>query len=146
MSSAVEVGRIREAEFPGLLALLERAGLPADGVREHLETALVARSGDSIVGSAVLELYGDSVLLRSVAVDESLRGQGLGIRLTEAALDLARARGATRAFLLTETAGWFFPRFGFHVIGRDEVPAPVRASVEYTTACPDTALVMEAAL
>ncbi len=146
MSSAIQIGRIREEEFPAFLALLEGAGLPPDGVREHLETALVARDSGRVVGSAVIELYGDAALLRSVAVDQTLRGKGLGIRLTEAALDLARARGARRAFLLTETAGWFFPRFGFHVIRRDEVPERVRGSVEFTTACPDTALVMEAAL
>jgi amino-acid N-acetyltransferase len=146
MSSAVEIGRVREQDVPGLLALLENAGLPLDGVREHLETALVARDGTRVVGSAVLELYGEAVLLRSVAVAEALRGQGLGIRLTESALDLARARGCRRAFLLTETAGWFFPRFGFNVIRREQVPENVRASVEFATACPDSALVMEATL
>ncbi len=49
-------------------------------------------------------------------------------------------------FLLTETAAHFFPRFGFRAISRGEVPESVRASLEFTTACPKSALVMERAL
>ena len=45
-------------------------------------------------------------------------------------------------YLLTETAAEFFPRFGFRPIARDTVDPAVRASVEFTSACPDTALVM----
>ena len=146
MSSEVQIGRLRADEAAGLIALLVHARLPLEGVREHLRDALVARADGRILGSAVLEPYGEAVLLRSVAVDESRRGQGLGARLTAAALDLARQNGARRAYLLTETAGGFFERLGFRTIPREEVPDSVRASVEFTTACPASARVMEAAL
>ncbi|MGH9369452.1 MAG: arsenic resistance N-acetyltransferase ArsN2 [Thermoanaerobaculia bacterium] len=142
----VEIGALRQIEEPELLALLEHCRLPEAGVREHLSGALVAREGGRLVGSAVLEIYADGALLRSVAVEADRRGRGLGIRLTEAALDLARRRGARRVFLLTETAAEFFPRFGFRAIPRTEVPESVRASLEFTTACPQSALVMERAL
>jgi len=49
-------------------------------------------------------------------------------------------------YLLTETAGHFFPRFGFHAISRAEVDVAVRRSTEFTTACPSSALVMRAEL
>ncbi len=58
-------------------------------MRDHLANALVARQGDRLVGSAVLEVYDGGALLRSVAVEEDARGLGLGIRLTEGALALA---------------------------------------------------------
>ena len=110
--------------------------LPTAGVRECLGHAVVARENGRLVGCAALEVYADGALLRSVAVDERLRGRGVGHQLTEAALALARQAGAPAAFLLTTTAGEFFPRFGFERITRDEVPAGVRDSIEFTSACP----------
>jgi len=96
---------------------------------------------DEIVGCSALEVYGDFALLRSVAVDEYHRGDGLGRDLTRAALDLARQRGVSEIYLLTETAGEFFPRFGFKPTSRADVPATVQESVEFTSACPVSALV-----
>lgn len=102
----------------------------------------MAREGARVTGCAAVERYGTAGLLRSVAVDQERRGAGLGIRLTTAALELARARGVRTLYLLTETAAGFFPRFGFQPIARADVAPAVRASVEFTSACPDTALAM----
>src|SRR2546426_10626500 len=41
---------------------------PSAGLEQHVGSTLVARDGDRIVGTAALELYGGSALLRSVAV------------------------------------------------------------------------------
>ncbi|MCI0395791.1 MAG: arsenic resistance N-acetyltransferase ArsN2, partial [Chloroflexi bacterium] len=120
------------ADLTSLLELLHQSRLPLDGFSDHLATALVARDGQAIVGSAALELYGRSALLRSVAVAESRRGRGLGHQLTQAALALARQRGASHVYLLTETAAGFFPRFGFQPIDRAHVPAAVQQSLEFT--------------
>lgn len=125
-----------------MLALLARSDLPGDGLAEHAATLLVARDGDRVVGSAALELYGHAALLRSVAVDAERRGTGLGQRLTDAALDLARQRGVRAVYLLTETAAEFFPRFGFRTLARDAVDPAVRESVEFTTLCPASATAM----
>lgn len=94
------------------------------------------------MGSAALELYGPAALLRSVAVRRDLRGTGLGRRLTEAALGLSRELGIEETYLLTETADRFFPRFGFRLVPRSEVPASVQRSVEFTSACPASARAM----
>jgi amino-acid N-acetyltransferase len=74
---------------------------------------LIARENQDIVGSAALEIYGTIALLRSVAVANYLRVQGPGQQLTDAALNLARRKGVTQVYVLTETATGFFPRFGF---------------------------------
>jgi amino-acid N-acetyltransferase len=87
-------------------------------------------------------MYRDGALLRSVAVDASVRGSGLGLRLTDAALAMARERGAPAVYLLTTTAERFFPRFGFSRVPREHVPATIRESVEFTSACPASAVVM----
>jgi amino-acid N-acetyltransferase len=132
----------RDSELPAVLALLERAGLPPDGLRDHMPTMLVARDATSIVGNAALELYGNAALLRSVAVDQAWRGHGVGQQLTRAALDLARQHGVDTVYLLTETATDFFPRFGFQPIARAAVAPAVQQSVEFRSACPVSAAVL----
>jgi amino-acid N-acetyltransferase len=125
-----------------VLALLERHGLPLDGAAGLEEALVVARRNGEIAGAAGLELYADGALLRSVVVDSSVQGQGLGRSLTEAALALARARGIPAVFLLTTTADGFFARLGFERVNRAEVPASVQQSVEFQSACPASAIVM----
>jgi amino-acid N-acetyltransferase len=141
-SRPIEIDAIDAVELPELVRLLERSRLPIDGIAEHVASTLVARDEGRVVGSAAVELYGRVGLLRSLAVDEALRGRGLGVRLTEAALALARARHLDTVYLLTETAGEFFPRFGFRPISRAEVDPAALQSVEFTTVCPASALVM----
>jgi amino-acid N-acetyltransferase len=129
-----------------VLALLDRTHLPTDGLTDHLATTLVARLGDRIVGSAALELYAEGALLRSVAVDPDVQRMGLGHRLTAAATRRAEELGVPALYLLTTTAERFFPRFGFVPISREDVPASVRKSVEFRSACPASAIVMRKTL
>ena len=129
-----------------VLRLLDANGLPTAGLSNHWNTTTVARDGERIVGSAALELYPDGAVLRSVAVEPSMHGRGLGHELVAAALDMAKARGVKAIYLLTTTAEAFFPRFGFSRITRTEVPIDVQKSVEFTSACPSSAVVMRKVL
>jgi amino-acid N-acetyltransferase len=139
----VVITRATEADGPLIASLLAAAGLPTEGLADHLATALVGRDGAAVVASAALELYGDTALLRSVAVTPSARGRGLGQRIARAALDVADEHGARSVYLFTTTAGDFFARhFGFRPSTRAAVPTAVQQSVEFTSACPATALVM----
>ncbi|HWP99783.1 MAG TPA: putative metal-dependent hydrolase, partial [Vicinamibacterales bacterium] len=71
-------------EIAGFVAA---CGLPTAGLAEAVPHALVARRGGRLVATAAVEPYGDSVLLRSVAVDPASRGRGLGRRIVLRALD-----------------------------------------------------------
>lgn len=126
----------------GVHGLLEANQLPLSGFAAHVTTALVARVEGRIVGAAAIEPHADGALLRSVVVAADRRGGGLGARLVSAALALARSLGAPSVYLLTTTADGYFGRFGFEVVERTEVPAGVRTSVEFQSACPSTAVVM----
>jgi amino-acid N-acetyltransferase len=130
------------SDLPAVRRLLESQHLPLDGVDEHVSTMVVARKGNEVVGAAAVELYADGALLRSLVVDPIVQGQGLGHRLSEAALSIAKDRGTRTAFLLTTTAEKFFPKLGFERIVRDDVPASVQASIEFQSACPASAVVM----
>lgn len=135
------IDTVRPAEAADLFLLLEENRLPLDGLKDHLGTTLVARRDGKIVGSAALEVYPDGALLRSVAVSQELQGQGFGSELTGAALRLAQDLQVPAIYLLTTTAERYFLKFGFERIERDEVPATVRTSVEFTSACPSSAAV-----
>ena len=133
-------------DLPDIVALLESSELPVAGIERHVATMLVARDGGTIVGCAAVEIYGAAGLLRSVAVAHGRRGTGLGQRLTVAALELARARGVANVYLLTTTAGDFFPRFGFAPIARAEMDPALAPSEELRGACPASAVAMRAPL
>ena len=122
--------------------LLVESGLPTAGVAEALCTFVVAARESTIVGVVGLELCCDHGLLRSTAVDPAYRDLGLGRALVERIIAEAEARGIDALYLLTTTAERYFPSFGFVATTRDEVPLPVRETVEFTSACPVTAPVM----
>ena len=136
------IDRCRPEDQPAVFRLLSDSGLPTAGLVDHLENAVVARFDGRVVACAALEIYADGALLRSVAVDEGHRGSGLGQEIVRTALNLARDRGTTSVYLLTTTADGFFLRFGFCRITRADVPPGVRTSVEFQSACPESAVVM----
>jgi amino-acid N-acetyltransferase len=143
---ATTIESARTDDTAAVLRLLETNRLPTDGLTEHWPTTIVARDGNRIVGSAALEVYPDGALLRSVAVEPMMHGRGLGGELVAAALDLANRRSVPALYLLTTTAEGFFPRFGFTRIARGDVPPGVQQSVEFTSACPASAVVMRRVL
>ena len=137
--------RIRAAsseDLPRVQRLLADSDLPLTGVREALDNFVVAEADGEIVGVAGLEVCCDDALLRSVAVAPEWRSKGLGRALVTRAVSDAEARGIRALYLLTTTAERYFPSFGFTAIERAAVPAEVRATEEFTTACPASATVM----
>jgi len=132
----------RADDLTAVEALLTASQLPLDAVREALPTFIVAESGTDIVGVAGLEICCDNALLRSVAVDDAWRSQGLGRPLVARTIAEAEARGVNALYLLTTSADRYFPTFGFHTVARDAVPEDIRATAEFREACPASATVM----
>jgi len=99
----IEIRPATPADRPAIVALLRASNLPLDGLDAALEAAVVARRGDAVIACAALELYGDAALLRSVAVAPDHQGEGLGQKITQGALAVARQRSVRRIYLLTET-------------------------------------------
>ena len=144
--------RIETAEtsdFPAIVALLRETSLPPDDIERHLEGFLVARSSESatgrdiLLGSVGLEIYGQSALLRSLAVHPDFQGNGLGKRLVNRITRTALEKGITRLYLLTDTAEDFFKRLGFKFVSREEVPEEVKQSIEFTTLCTESPSMMK---
>lgn len=140
-------GFIVRAAGPGDLAAVEalllESQLPTAGVDASLEGFMVAEHDGAVVGVTGLEPCGRHYgLLRSAAVAPAWRGQGVGRTLVARVIEEARGQRLEALFLLTTTAADYFPAFGFEVVARPAVPPEVRATVEFTTACPASAIVM----
>ncbi len=131
------------ADFNVVTTMLKSASLPVEGVAEHFQNFLVAEVGGMVVGAIGLEVYGDTALLRSAVVHPDWQGSGVGTKLYNALLTFAKVSNIRRFLLLTDTAEKFFERKGFKRIDAQSVTGPIRASVEFTGACPSTAVCME---
>ena len=132
----------RPDDLPAVEALLAAQRLPRAGLSAAFRDFIVAADHDDLIGSIGFERHERHGLLRSAAVRDDWKGKGIGALLVQRLLETAKACGLTDLYLLTTTAADWFPRFGFRVIPRDAVPEPVRASVEFTSACPESATVM----
>lgn len=139
----VSLRQAEPADLGAARTLLEASSLPLDGLEDQFGPAyVVAEAGGRLLGLAGMEVYGYDGLLRSVAVDQARRGTGLGIALVEDRLAWARSGGIRSVWLLTTTAEVFFARFGFVSVDRASAPADMRASPEFTTACPGSSACM----
>jgi len=79
----------------------------------------------SVVGCCALQICWESLAeIRSLAVQPSHVGRGIGSRLTTQALEEARRLGIRRVFTLTYRPG-FFKQFGFREIDRAELPLKI---------------------
>ena len=141
-----QVEPARAHDLGPAVELLRCCELPTEGVAERFGHYLVVRDDARLVGLAGLEIYGADALLRGVAVDSELRGEGLGAQLVAAAEDLAQRLGLGAIYLLTTTAREFFGRLDYQDCARDAAPAAVRESWEFRTGCPATAVLMKKTL
>jgi len=133
-ANASDLARVR--------ALLEVARLPVEDLEAERISFLVAEGAGGFEGVVGLQAFADAGLLRSLAVEPRVRGQGLGQRLVAAAEDQARAAGVDQLFLLTLTAESFFRRLGYRRVERGSVPASIQATAEFASICPASAACM----
>ena len=137
----------RPHDLRGALDLLGRAQLTQQDVSERWGHYFVVREDDGrVIGVAGLELHGEDGLLRSVAVDDDYRGQGLASSLVEAVLARAARVGLRSVYLLTTSARDYFAKRGFSDCDRAEAPPLVRESWEFRAGCPSTAAFMKRAV
>ncbi len=93
----------------------------SDDLAQH--TVLVVRQNEDVAGVAVLSLAGPTAILKNLAVDPGAQGGGLGKKLVEACLAVAREAGHARLHLSTHAemhrTQLFYALLGFAEIKRD---------------------------
>ncbi len=131
--------RARTADVPQVRDLVDRwtpdrrlLGKATVTLYEDVQEFFVAVEQDDdtrVVGCGALHvLWADLAEVRTLAVDPSVQGGGVGHLLLEQVLDHARALGVSRVFCLTfETA--FFGRHGFTAVERVLVDPGVEAEL-----------------
>lgn len=143
MSAAFVIRAARPEDLDAVEGALLASDLPLNGLRDQFgDGYAVAEVNGELIGVEGIEVYGTEGLLRSAAVVSAWRGKGVGDALTRDRIEWARRRGLKSLYLLTMTAGDYWPRFGFRRADRDAAPADMRQSPEFTDACPSTALFM----
>ena len=127
----------------GIKSLLGVCGLPSDDIKSpYLENFFVIQDSGQIVGSVGLEICGEFGLLRSLALSESLRGQGIGTRLVGHIEEYARSKNIRLIYLLTTSADQFFTHLEYQTIVRENAPTPVQETTEFQSICPASAVCM----
>lgn len=144
MEMEIKSSLIHDAEgLETFRSLLKTVGLPYEDLTLDGHILLGYFDHEEIIGTGALEIYGDYALLRSLAVNNKLRGKSLGSRITDDLIDQAKKNNIKNIYLLTESAKLFFKRKGFNDISRENVPAEVKSSTEFSEICSDTAVCME---
>ena len=127
-------------DYSTVEALIQKAGLPVDGLRDQFPNGYVlARQDGRIVGVAGLEAYGFVGLLRSLVVVEDARHRGLGRELVQDRLTAARKSRMAAVYLLTTSAAPFFRALGFVDSERSSLPRALSISPEVSRGCPASA-------
>jgi amino-acid N-acetyltransferase len=100
-------------------AMLPRA---LSAIYENLRDFVVADVDGHVAGCCALHVtWEDLAEVKSLAVDESLQGQGLGAKLVKVCLDEARQMGLPSVFALTYVPD-FFEKMGFSRVDKSTLP------------------------
>ncbi|MGH7497128.1 MAG: arsenite methyltransferase [bacterium] len=142
----IDLRSARESDFAAIAQLLAENNLPDNGLWQALPNTLLAEHNRHVIGVFAFERYGANALLRSYVVAPAWRGRGIGRSLWQELLGRARRQGVTTFYLLTNTIAEMAERAGFERISRDDVPAPVRSSAEFSLNCCSSAAIMRMAV
>lgn len=113
-------------DYESLVDLFVRSGLeisPDDPRPEGLVTCfeLVDTDDGRRIGASGLCCSDGEYVLRCIAVEEGLRGNGYGRKLVSAVMEEAGRLGAKRIWL-TAKVPEFYKKFRFEVVPREEAP------------------------
>lgn len=127
--SGIEVRKASMQDIPGLLELIN--GYAVKGIMlprtefelsENMRDFMVAYAGNHLVGCGALHFYSPTVgEVRSLAVAESHKTNGIGRLIVDALVYEAKLYGLDAVFAFTYVPS-FFGRVGFHEVDRGELP------------------------
>lgn len=96
-----------------------------ENIREQISKFFVLEERRQVVGCVSLESYGpDLAEIRSLAVNQEIRGRGLGGQLVEFVLAEARRKKIARVFAVTHAPA-FFLQHGFAASSRRDIPEKI---------------------
>jgi amino-acid N-acetyltransferase len=137
----------RPADWAAVHALLTDAGLPVDDLDQvsMVRFTVATRPSmhtESLTGAIGLQSFDEVGLLRSLVVAQSARSAGCGSKLVQAVEHIANEARLSQLWLLTTTAKRYFENRGFQAVARELAPPAIRQTAEFTSLCPNSAVLM----
>ncbi len=142
----IEITKADDKFRQSIVSLLQAEKLPVKDLPSPLDNFFVAVEDNNVIGVIGLEQYDKCGLLRSMVVNIQYRNKNIASRLVNKLEEKAGSLGIESIYLLTETAMAYFEKKGYEKISRTEVPKSIQASTEFSSVCPDSAIVMKKAI
>lgn len=96
-----------------------------DDIADHIRNFIVADINRKVVGCMAIKFYSKEMTeFRTLVVDESFQGKGIGKMLVEKGLEIVKNMGVKRVFVLTRSEG-FFKKVGFETVKKEIFPEKV---------------------
>ena len=143
MTETISIQTAGPSDFEAVCELLSKQKLPTEDINKELSHFFIVKQSGLPVGVIGMEKYGEYGLLRSMATDPAYRNNGIAASLVTQLFKYGKSLGLKEMYLLTETAESYFAKRGFQRIKREETPAAIKQSAEFSHLCPSTAVVMK---
>ncbi len=137
-----DIRPVQKSEMDDIISLLKKEDLPISDIHEKSVQLFVCVNADKIIGVVGLENYAPTGLLRSLVVHTEYKGIGIGRILINHIISHCKINKISEIYLLTETAENYFLKNGFYTISRNELPAAIKRTKEFTDICPVSAVAM----
>ena len=129
------INEVTQNNLLNVVALLKQNNLPTEDISEVTKLFSVL-DNDRVIATIGIELYSKIGLLRSFAVDEEYRSNGIGKQLVTFIEDFARQNRMQEMVLLTTTASDYFAKRNYQTIDRENIPLEIKNSSEFKSTCP----------
>ena len=139
----ISYGSAGAEDLPAIIQLLEASGLPHSDIVPGKQQFVVAEIDQKIIGCAGYEAYNQNGLFRSLAVKPLYRDMMIAHTMIDNIFALAQEQGIREFFLLTTTANKLFGKLGWEIINRNDVPANIGSTTEFSSICPSVAICMK---
>jgi len=94
-----------------------------DEVANHIRSYVLAKKENVLVGYAALHIHSKRLAeIRSLIVDASARGEGIGQKIVNFTLDEAKELGVEEDVLVLTYLPTFFENLGFFEINKEYIP------------------------
>lgn len=140
-SAVLRIARNKE-EREEVMTLLKEQKLPVSDITENT-LLYVLRDGETVIGTAGLDIFNGCTLLRSIGILKDFRGKGYGELLNSKIEQAAKEKGINCLYLVTDSAGDFFSKQGYFAIDRNTAPEGIKQTDQFSSLCPSSALVMK---
>ena len=126
----IELVKAKLSDIPAMQALVVsevKDGIILDRTEDEVATNIrsyvLAKEGDKLVGYTALHIHSKRLAeIRSLIVDEAYRGQSVGKRMVQFALDEAKAIGVEEDVLVLTYLPEFFRKLNFKEINKEVIP------------------------